>query len=73
MMLTAAQIDRHIEILRDLDRNDLADTLAAYIELAERIAEEGQVAPGESAGLVPFEILENARRLRGVGTSAAPS
>ena len=65
MILRAAQIDHHIEILRDLEKNDLAETLAAYAELVQRIADQGETGSGELAGRVPSEVVEEDRRLRG--------
>jgi hypothetical protein len=65
MIFTGAQVDRHIKVLRSLEKNDLAETLSAYVNLVRRVAQEGEPRTGGLADRVPAGIVEEARRLRG--------
>ena len=67
MIFTAAQLDHYIDVLRDLEKEDLADTLSAYAGVVRQIAERGEVGPVERGDLVPQGTVMEARRLRGIG------
>jgi 23S rRNA A2030 N6-methylase RlmJ len=63
-MYTAAELDHYITCLRDLEKDNLADTLTAYVDVVREIAEEGTLPTGEPEARIPAILLEEARRLR---------
>jgi S-adenosylmethionine synthetase len=65
-MYTAEQLDRHIRTLRDLEQDNYADTLAAYVDIVRRVAEQGDTNSDGRGDRVPPGIVEEARRLRGM-------
>jgi hypothetical protein len=71
MIFTAAQLEHYIEVLRDLDKEDLADTLSAYVGVVRRIAEQGEAGSAELGDRVPQGTVVEARRLTGIGAQAS--
>jgi hypothetical protein len=71
MIFTTPQLDHYIDVLRDLEKKDLADTLSAYAGVVRRVAERDEVGSAERGDRFPQGTVEGARRLTAVRASVA--